>query len=105
MSFATHEHSNAAHQDNFVDAVLCAPSLAQRDGISVRNFHLRDKKRDHARPRRALATAPLRTGADTCKTGLGAGACERSGQNQTLSVGGATTNGRRTRQAGESVPT
>ena len=27
----------------------------------------------HARPRRASATAPLRTGADTCKTGAGAG--------------------------------
>ena len=27
----------------------------------------------HARPRRASATAPLRTGADTCKTGSGAG--------------------------------
>ena len=31
----------------------------------------------HARPRRASATAPLRTGADTCKTGSGAG--KRSG--------------------------
>ena len=31
----------------------------------------------HARPRRAPATAPLRTGADTCKTGSGAG--KRSG--------------------------
>ena len=27
----------------------------------------------HARPRRASATAPLRTGADMCKTGAGAG--------------------------------
>ena len=31
----------------------------------------------HARPRRASATAPLRTGADSCKTGSGAG--KRSG--------------------------
>ena len=29
----------------------------------------------HARPRRASATAPLRTGADTCKTGSAAGKC------------------------------
>ena len=28
---------------------------------------------NYARPRRASATAPLRTGADTCKTGSGAG--------------------------------
>ena len=31
------------------------------------------KKKEKARPRRASATAPLRTGADTCKTGSGAG--------------------------------
>ena len=31
----------------------------------------------HARPRRASTTVPLRTGADTCKTGSGAG--KRSG--------------------------
>ena len=31
----------------------------------------------HARPTRALATAPIHTGADTCKTGSGAG--KRSG--------------------------
>ena len=29
----------------------------------------------HARPRRASATAPLRTGADICKTGSAAGRC------------------------------
>ena len=29
----------------------------------------------HARPRRASATAPLRTGADICKTGSAAGKC------------------------------
>ena len=36
----------------------------------------------HARPRRASATAPLRTGADTCKTGSGAG--KRSGAKSDL---------------------
>ena len=39
----------------------------------------RQKKRKkighHARPRRASATAPLRTGADVCKTGSAAGKC------------------------------
>ena len=30
----------------------------------------------HAKPKRPLATAPLRTGADTCKTGAGAGSCD-----------------------------
>ena len=56
----------------------------------------------HARPRRASTTVPLRTGADTCKTGSGAG--KRSGA-KADSVGGATTHGWRTRQASESVPT
>ena len=43
------------------------------------NFFKRIKKQigHHATPRRASATAPLRTGADTCKTGSGAG--KRSG--------------------------
>ena len=36
-----------------------------------------DKERHHDRPRRASATAPPRTGADTCKTESGAG--KRSG--------------------------
>ena len=57
----------------------------------------------HARPRWAAATAPLHTGADTCRTGPGAG--NAPGQSQTRSVGGATTHGWRTRQAGESLPT
>ena len=52
--------------------------------------------------RPAGATAPLRTGADKCKAGSGAGKHSRA--KQTRSVGGATTHGRRTRQAGESVP-
>ena len=30
----------------------------------------------HARPRRASATAPLRTGADMCRTGVGAGSSD-----------------------------
>ena len=43
----------------------------------------------HARPRRASATAPLRTGADTCRTGSGAG--KRCGaKSDPGSVGGAT---------------
>ena len=33
----------------------------------------KQKKGYHARPRRASATAPLRTGADMCRTGVGAG--------------------------------
>ena len=35
----------------------------------------------HARPRQASATAPLRTGTDTCKTGSGAGKCSGAKSN------------------------
>ena len=57
----------------------------------------------HARPRRASATAPLHTGADMCKRDQVQASAP--GQNRTQFVGGATTHGRRTRQAGNSVPT
>ena len=48
-------------------------SSSQVNGTGKKNH----KKgiRYHARPMRASATAPLRTGADLCKTGSGAGKC------------------------------
>ena len=57
----------------------------------------------HARPRRASATAPLRTGADMCKTGSGAGSGAEATTEQDRRR--SNTSGRRTEQEGEWVPT
>ena len=59
----------------------------------------------HARPRRASATAPPRTGADMCKTGAGAGGVLARKKNGI--AGGATTSGwpRRTKQDSAGWPT
>ena len=43
----------------------------QQQHVKKKIFFL--KNGHHARPRRASATAPLRTGADMCRTGVGAG--------------------------------
>ena len=78
------------------------PCLAGGSRSAV-SCHGKKKKKQighHARPRRASATAPLRTCAKQDQPQASA-----PGQNRTQFVGGTTTHGRRTRQAGKSVPT
>ena len=56
---------------------MCAVVSETRSHINNNNKTKKNQIGNHARPRRASATAPLHTGADTCKTGSGAG--KRSG--------------------------
>ena len=79
-------------------------------GTATKNYTSEKKQiRHHARPKPASATAFLRTalGADMCKTGSGTGKCPgtKSDPVHWRAVGGVTTHGRTTRQAGETVPT
>ena len=55
----------------------------------------------HARPRRASATAPLRTGADMCRSRRR----EQRRGTYNGTAGGAITSGRTTKQEGEGLPT
>ena len=57
----------------------------------------------HDRPRRNWPQRPYAQGRTRAKQDQVQASAP--GQNQTRSIGGATTHGRRTRQAGESVPT
>ena len=55
----------------------------------------------HAKPKRASATAALRTGADMCRTGVGAGSSAGADKEpDRRQLRRATTNGRTTKQEG-----
>ena len=57
-----HERHSQWRKQNHQQTAMLLPNSGKKKQIG-----------HHARPRRASATAPLRTGADTCKTGSGAG--------------------------------
>ena len=71
--------------------------------INRKEKEIEEQGGHHARPRRASATAPLRTGADTCKTGSGSG--KRSGAKSEPVRRRSNHEWMEGRQAGKSVPT
>ena len=67
----------AVHQPHRIRTILTSHTVVRwRQSELCSELKKTNKKKQighHARHRRASATAPLRTGADTCKTGSGAG--------------------------------
>ena len=85
---AKHEKDQASRQTHKcvrpIRVSATAPRALRRPAGKWFGAAQKKKKKQvghHARPRRASATAPRRTGADMCKTGSGTGKCARAKSN------------------------